>query len=212
MLVKRGAPSRGFSLIELAVALTVLGLLVLVVAPPVSDWVRNLRVRGATEAIQAGLQRARGEALRTNELVTFWLVSGSNATVVDDSCALSSGSGSWVVSRVDPTGACGAEPSTTVDPRIVQTHAAGQTSAGVTVAAIAADGTSATCVRFNGFGRVVDSTAGPDDDCRPPKQVTRIDVTHALGARSLRILVATGGGIRMCDPAVTDATDPRRCP
>ena len=208
----RRAPARGFSLIEIAVTLTVLGLLVLVVAPPVSDWVRNLRVRGATEAIQAGLNRARAEALRSNELVTFWLVSGADATVVDDSCALSAASGSWVVSRSDPTGACGTAPSVTDEPKIVQTHAVGQASAGASVAATAADGSNAKCVRFNGFGRVVDGAAGPDDDCRPPKQITTIDVTHALGARALRIVVSTGGGIRMCDPAVTDATDPRLCP
>jgi type IV fimbrial biogenesis protein FimT len=30
--------------------------------------------------------------------------------------------------------------------------------------------------------------------------------------RCLRIRISTGGEVKMCDPAVTDATDPRICP
>jgi hypothetical protein len=30
--------------------------------------------------------------------------------------------------------------------------------------------------------------------------------------RCLRIRISTGGEVKMCDPAVIDATDPRICP
>jgi hypothetical protein len=30
--------------------------------------------------------------------------------------------------------------------------------------------------------------------------------------RCMRVVVSTGGQVRMCDPQVLDATDPRVCP
>ncbi len=203
---------RGFSMIELAVALVVLALLVMAALPTMSDWMRNLRIRNAAESMQYGLQKARAEALRRNQNITFWLVSGDSQKVVDNSCALAATAGSWVISGSDPAGACAAAPSTDTAPMIVETHAAGDGGDGVTVNAVAADATAATCVRFNGFGQVVPSTVPPDDGCRMPKQISTIDLTHVAGGRQLRIVVSSGGGVRMCDRGVTDATDPRKCP
>jgi type IV fimbrial biogenesis protein FimT len=203
----------GFSLIELAVTLTVMVLLVTAAFPSVADWLRNTRVRNAAASMQSGLMRARSEALRTNQMVTFWLVQGSTETAVDNFCALSSASGSWVVSLNDPSGACAAAPSPASAPMITETHAAGDGGAGVTVAAQTATGDTAQCVRFNGFGRVVDSSTGTADACRQPLQIAKIDVTHAAGgARALRIVVSAGGSVRTCDVNVTASTDPRKCP
>lgn len=202
---------RGFSMVELAVTLTVIVLLLTAVAPTMGDWVRNTRVRSAAEAIQAGLQRARTEALRTNEPMTFWLISTGDQRVVDDTCALSASSGSWVVSRNNPAGLCATAPSTTTTPMIVETHAAGDGFAGVTVDALDTPGTTAAqCVRFNGFGRVVDADVAPADGCRLPNQIATIDLSHVSGARRLRVVVSPGGGIRMCDRDVA-APDPRAC-
>ena len=43
--------------------------------------------------------------------------------------------------------------------------------------------------------------------------VTQIDVSHSASTdvRPRRIQISTSGGIRSCDPAVTDAADPRIC-
>lgn len=211
MLKARPAAARGFSLVELAVTLTVLAILLTAVAPSVGDWVRNTRVRGAAESVLAGLQRARTEALRTNETVTFWLVAGTDARVVDDTCALSSASASWVVSRQDPSGACDTAPSPTDAPGIVEVNAAGDGSDSITVVAEDTAGNAAECVRFNGFGRVVDANVLPADACRLPSQIATIDFTHADGARRLRVVVSPGGGVRLCDRDVA-STDPRACP
>jgi type IV fimbrial biogenesis protein FimT len=212
MLMATHRTHRGFSLIELSVVVAVIALLLLAVTPSLSEWARNLRVRNATESVLAGLQKARSEALRRNQSVSFWLVSLADERTVDNSCALSTSSGSWVISQNDPSGACATAPDPATPPMIVDTHAAGDGANGVTVAATAADGTAAKCVRFNGFGQVVSSSALPADDCRPPKQITQIDLSHVSGARNLRIMVSQGGGARMCDPLVTSATDPRLCP
>jgi type IV fimbrial biogenesis protein FimT len=194
-----GARSResGFSLIELVVTLTILALLAFAVFPSMADWMRNTRVRNSAESIQNGLQKARNEALRRNQNVTFWLVSQSDDRVIDNGCALSTESGSWVVSLSSPAGLCGTAPSTDTAPMIVETHAAGQGGGGVAVAAVASDGTSSSSVTFNGFGQVVQSG----------KPISTVDFT---GARRLRVLVSTGGAVRMCDRDVA-STDPRAC-
>jgi type IV fimbrial biogenesis protein FimT len=45
--------------------------------------------------------------------------------------------------------------------------------------------------------------------------LTQIDIDSAVMAaansRDMRILIGTGGQIRMCDPNVAEATDPRAC-
>lgn len=209
MLNVRPSRQRGFSMIELAVTLTVLALVLAAAFPSVSDWVRNTKVRNAAETAQAGLQKARNEALRRNQNVTFWLVGGPSVRVVDDNCALSSSSGSWVVSIRDPSGNCETAPASIT---LIEKHPAGDGGDTVTVSALAPDGTTAaTCVRFNGFGRVVDESVPPDDGCRPPDQISTIDFTHAgTGARRLRVAISGGGGVRMCDRDVV-APDPRAC-
>jgi type IV fimbrial biogenesis protein FimT len=211
MLIARRRDARGFSLLELAVTLTVLALLLTAVSPSVAEWVRNTRTRGVAESVLAGLQKARTEALRTNESVTFWLVAGSDVRVVDDSCALSDSSASWVVSREDPSGACAAAPSATVSPMLVDASAAGAGADRITVAALSGAGADAVCVRFNGFGRVSDTNVLPADGCRQPSQISTIDITHNDGARRLRVVVSPSGGVRLCDRDVA-TTDPRACP
>lgn len=202
---------RGFSMIEVAVTLTVFALLLGAAFPSMSDWLRNTRVRNAAESIQAGLQKARTEAIRSNDTVTFWLVAGSDERRLDATCALSSVSGSWVVGRDDPSGLCATAPSVVVAPMIVETHAAGDGGSGVSVAAASAGGGEASCVRFNGFGRVADATLLPDDNCRSPNQISTIDLTHLSGARRLRIVVSSAGSVRLCDRDAAGG-DPRACP
>jgi type IV fimbrial biogenesis protein FimT len=194
---------RGFSMIEAAVTMAVLGLLIAAVLPSVSEWIRNTHVRSMAESIQNGMKKAKAEALRRNKVVTFWMVAPSTAASLDSTCTLSSESGSWVISTANPAGKCDVAPSPTVDPGIVETYGAGAGASGITVAGLADDGTTAaTSVSFNGYGQRV-QTGTP---------LARIDITHSLsGARNLRINISkTGGSIRMCDVGVA-AGDPRAC-
>ncbi len=192
---------RGFTLIEAMTALAVLVLLVVVVAPSVRDWVTGTRVRSLASAIQNGMQKARMEALRRNQVVTFWLVSPATAANLDNTCALASDSGSWVISLDDPTSKCGIAPSAVVNPRIVEAYGAGLSAAGISVNGTAGDGATATAVSFNGFGQTV----------RTGSQLARVDVSSAvLGIRRLRVSISGGGSVRMCDQDVA-AGDPRAC-
>lgn len=98
------------------------------------------------------------------------------------SFSLGSGSG-WTVSRVSP--------DTTLQSR------SNNDSAGTSVAS----STASTAVTFLPTGLVQSGS-----------QLSQVTVSSlTAGARTRRINVFGGGLIRMCDPGVTGANDPRRC-
>ena len=197
MLIQRR--QRGFNLVEAIITLAVLGILVAAAVPSVTEWMRSTAVRNLAETTHAGLQKARMEAMRRNQIVTFWMVSATSAPT--DSCVLSATSAAWVVSLDDPTSKCGTAPSTTAEPRIVEVYGPGPGVAGVTVSGLDEDAAAASSVSFNGFGQAV----------RTGKPLRSIDISHTnASARRLRLQIASGGGIRMCDRDVV-SPDPRAC-
>jgi type IV fimbrial biogenesis protein FimT len=201
-MLARRTYQRGFNLIEVLVTITVLGVLLGTALPSMADWIRATQMRSNAENLQVGLRQARSEALKRNQVVTFWLVSSpATPTPPDDHCAPSADSGSWVVSMEDPTDKCHIKPSTTVSPRIVQTHGAGQSGSGATVKGLDASGNPATSVSFNGYGRPLVS----------PTRLARIDISHTdAGARQLSVEISLGGSLRMCDRGV-EPGDLRAC-
>lgn len=190
----------GVTLIELLVALTILGVALAAVLPSVSDWLRGLAVRNAGESVRAGVEKARMEALRRNSPMAFWLVNDTSKTL-SNGCVSSSSGPSWVVSVNSPEGKCDASPSTTDDPLLADKWSAADGSTGVVVQGVDANGTATDSVTFTSLGQVL--AAG--------SQLARIDITHSTpGVRALRVLVLPGGSVRMCDPNVA-ADDPRKC-
>lgn len=194
----------GFTLIELMVTVALVGVLLLSVMPSISVWLRNTQIRNTADSIEAGLQKARIEAVRRNKNVQFSLVSLSTNTLMDNSCALSSGAGSWVVSLVDPSGACGAVVSDTVSPFIIDSHAVGDGGKAVAVAAQDANGNGASTVVFDALGRAV--------SVNPIAKVVVSDAAGTSGAVTLQVNVGANGSVRVCnpDPSIT-AGDPRYC-
>jgi type IV fimbrial biogenesis protein FimT len=168
-------------------------------------WLNNSQIRTAGETLLAGLTLARVEAVKRNQIVRFQLVSD-----LTSGCTLSTSGTSWIVSLADPTGACESAPSETALPQIIQAKSG---SEGTSKAAVAATGS--TTVYFNGLGRVTTPSGAPN--------ITQILISNPGGGtcqhvdptngtmRCLRIDISTGGEVKMCDPAVTDATDPRIC-
>lgn len=196
---------RGFSIIEIAVVLVVLALILTSSMPSIGSWLRNIRLRNQAEAVQNGLQQARNEAVRRNRAIGFHMVTPGSDTALTSGCALSAAGTSWVVSARDPEGACNAAPSDTptssTDPMIVATHVGADGGSGVRVSGVDSDGTAASSVTFDAFGRRTGALA-------------RITVDYASSQtddRPLQIDISANGMVRMCDPNASADDDPRRC-
>lgn len=195
----RVARPRGFTLIEMMVVVSIIGLLMFAIGPEIGIWMRNTQIRNAADSLQSGLQAARADAMRRNTQVRFTLV-----TDLSNSCTKSATGTAWVVSMEDPTSTCDAAPSDVTAPRIVATRASSEGSRNVVVRAVRSDGTTAADeIVFDGFGRVVGTTS-----------IARVDFDNSTSHdnyRALRVAIGAAGNLRMCDPRVSTADDPRRC-
>jgi len=204
----RRAP-RGMSLIELMIGLAVFALLLLAVAPSLSQWMRDTRVQAGAQALMDDLQFARAEAVRRNGLARLQLVSSR-----DMNCTLTNSGPEWVVNltaSTSPAGACGSAPGGTVSPYLLRVSPLLSSSTTNTLAA------TRQVVAFNGLGRQTATT-------NPTSSVATltIDVQDATSrcrpsgaTRCLRVVVSPAGDIRMCDPAHATgntANDALSCP
>lgn len=175
-LPRRGSPARrsgGFTLIELMVAVAVLGVLLTVGLPSFRQMLQNYQVRVAAESIANGIQRARAEAVTRNAQVQFVL--GSDT--------------SWTVDYVT-------KPVVTDPPLDSRSSAEGSTNA--TRTAVAADGsTAATTITFNSFGQVVTNA-----DASQTLRTVNISTSATGGNQALRITIGAGGAARVCDPSL----------
>ncbi len=199
----------GFGLIEIAVVLTILAILYTQAVPAFSAWIGNVQVRTAAESIQNGLQLARVEAIRRNRSVIFWLTAlGAAGPDWLIGCAAPVGTGSLPENPGDcpgPQGTVTVPAIATAPPInwIQRQSAAAQQTAQVQVSTP----NDASVVTFNSLGMVTTNADGS-------ASAGEIDVTNpALStalARPLKVMVA-GGSIRMCDPALSLASDPRGC-
>lgn len=194
------AAQRGVTLIELMIAMAILALLMLFAVPAFGTFLQNTQIRNAAETTLSGITLARAEALRRNATVRFQLV--SNLT---SGCALSAAALNWVVSLDNPAGKCDLAPSETLDPRTVQKKSAREGSPNVNVGT-----TGGSTLVFNGLGRVVGAGITRFDFSNTSGVCEHVDTTNGT-MRCLSILVSTGGQAKLCDPKVTDVTDPRRC-
>lgn len=201
----------GFTLIELLVGLTIVGILFMMGVPSFKSWIQNTQIHTATEIIQNGLELARAEAVRRNTPVRFQLT-----TAVDNSCALTTASGNWVISLDDPTSKCAfpklnedflvSDAANNLPPRIIQLRPASTGSANAVVASTEVGGAAHIydgSITFNGTGRVSTASVSAGNS-------VQIDITNPTigGAcisaggpmRCLRVVISSGGLIRSCNP------------
>jgi type IV fimbrial biogenesis protein FimT len=205
------ARQRGFSLVELIIAVAIAGILLSLAIPNFSAYLRNVKLRSAAEMFLSGIQLARSEALRMNASVEFLLTTADPLTANVDTAAASATGVNWMV-RTTPTpgatfidGKFGLEGSghavtndITIKINDTSTPANADPDAPplAPVSSIVFDGLGRTNLAAPAVFKFNDSAAGRcvTDPGPPPGTV-----------RCLRVMVAVGGQARICDPAVTAA-------
>lgn len=194
---KSYALQRGVSLVEIAVVVTIFGIVLAAGMPSYQRWNRDMQVRTSIESMLTGLKKAKAAALRQNRNVTFWLVNSSD-NALNDSCQLSDAGHAWVISVNSPEAGCGTAISETTAPMIIDK----QVVVKGTAITVATSPTQAVRVTFNGLGQVV-TTA---DDT-----ISQLNISGDETTRNLRIEITAGGALRLCDPAVSSSQDNRKC-
>ena len=194
---------RGFSLIELMVALVIVSLLLIAGAPSFSAFLQNRKIRNAADAVYSGLNMAKAEAVRRNTSVVFSLTGGSTA---------------WTVGCANQTGIM--VPGLNVDtcPAVIQSYSVSSSDANIQITASTSGGTAVAApvtVAFNGYGQVPASLANGS---------LYLDFANTQGScisnggtmRCLRVIVSAGGQMRTCDPSApantpTSVTNVQAC-
>ena len=196
MLIHRKSLA-GVTLIELMIAIAIVGILLVTGLPEAVNWIQNTKIRSSAESISNGLQLARAEAVRRNTQVEFVLTNSLPTAANVPALALSTSGPYWVV-RIFQAGAY-----TAAD--FIQGGGNEVTTSSAVISTSPADAN----VVFNGLGRT-DLAAG----------AWTIQVTNPNGGacvaasgpmRCLNVRVQPGGQIRMCDPSILTAGDTRKC-
>lgn len=190
-----GAAQRGFSLVELATAMTIIAILMMLGMPSFSEYINNARLGSVAQSFYTGLSQARSEAIRRNVPVEFAMTNTPIAAGIENSLAPDVTGKNWVIrsQTVNPG---------PYDAPAIETKSAlegGGATPRVTILS------TSPIVRFNGIGA---ATVGvgtiaienpPAGACVPAGPV-----------RCWNVVIAPGGQVRLCDPAAS-VGDTRSC-
>ena len=183
----------GFSLVELMIVLSVLGVLFAVGMPAFGRLLHDIEIRGSAESLRAAVQTARAEAVTRSALVriSFNDVSGKPA---------------WTLGCVHASTHC---PGTINVYRAqaevkIRWGAALASDTAAPDVALAAGNRLPSGVTFNALGAAPGVASGVD--------ASRIDVLHLANdqARRLVLMIAAAGTVRLCDPSA-DSDSTLRC-
>lgn len=183
---------RGFTLIELMVTISIISMMLALGFPSFRVWIANAQVRSTADVLQTGLRTAKAEAERRNRNVQF---SFTNATPALSATPVAGGS-NWSLQTVAQFGDPAAE------------FVAGGLLSDVANAVSITTTPSVASICFDSLGRMVTIAAAA---CTAAAQ--SIDVVKVGSDRPMRIMVAVGGQVRMCDPnrPARSATSPDGC-
>jgi type IV fimbrial biogenesis protein FimT len=179
---------QGFTLVELLVTLTLVGILLSIAAPMLTTWSANVRVRAVAEQLGNDLRMTQSEALRRNRQTVLAL---TNATPALNATAAANGR-RWFAQAMSMLAG-----ETLTDRHFILASASAQQNQ------VNISGPAVTC--FNAIGRPVSNTAtGLGQNCTAPTSAAtpvQYVVSATSGNRPLRVSVFMGGQVRLCDPA-----------
>jgi type IV fimbrial biogenesis protein FimT len=196
-MLKSRPRQRGMTVVEVIIAVAIVGILLALAAPSMNTWIQNVQLRNAAESILGGIKRARFEAVSRNTTVAFELQDPNSTQwhvclydVVAQACKAAS-------PDLAAKGASEGSPNARVGTQSVFTNFNAVLDPGTDVPSL---------VAFDPFGRVSPSS---------PTNIARIDVRNPTLAsadeRRMEIFIGAGGEVRMCDPQLSLATNPQGC-
>lgn len=189
---------RGFTIVELMVALAIVGIVMMVGTPLISTMIQNSKLSSATKSYLTGIQTARTEAIRMNRPVDFVLTDDAVAANVGGSAS----GKNWVVRWGPPT------TQTFVEGKAAENGSGQQGANSVMIAGTVPNpGTFSGVLTFNGFGALSASESVVFDISNPAGGACAV---AAGPMRCQRIQVRPGGQISVCDPKAV-AGDNRFC-
>ena len=186
----------GFSIIEMATALAVIGVLMALGMPSLSEYVQNARLGTAAQSFANGLNRARTEAIRRNGAVEFVVTGDAIASGVENTLTAAATGTNWVVRY--QIGASG--PYFPVEYKSMLDG--GGSTPSVTVAA------SDPIVTFNSLGGTTTGLVNGGTTISLKNPLTGL-CAPAGPVRCWNVVVRPGGQVHLCDPAA--ASDSRAC-
>lgn len=193
---------RGFSLIELMVAITVLGILLAATVPSIGSWLADARVRSTADSLQNAVRFAQSTAVSRSRPTVLAL---TNARPAWNATPATNGS-NWFV-RLLPL----AESDEAADSSYYLQGDALARQNGVTI-------TGPALLCFNSLGQQTTRTAsatGMSTACSAPTDDTTSPTEYTVarsGGRTLKVRVYLGGRVRMCDTAKTlSSANPDGC-
>jgi type IV fimbrial biogenesis protein FimT len=185
--------SRGLTLTELLIVLTLSAIVLAIAAPAMGQWVRDIEVRSSASSLLATLQAARAEAVTRNTSVRLQLPDAE-------------GRPGWQLGCIQSTARC---------PTLIRQQAtdlgtsvrwgAAMLTAMPSVGTVIAAGSGLPAgVRFDATGAAADIATGAD--------IARIDVTYnnQPTTRRIVVLISAQGMARICDPSAS-ASHPTSC-
>ena len=162
----------GFTLVELMIAVTVTGILLVLGVPTLRGVVENTRIRANAESFKYGLDLARNDAIRLNTSVEFaWTPTG------------------WVV-RI---------PADDDSGPVQHSGTGSEASRQVTFTLTPAD---ADRITFDSLGNTLATNPSDGSTPLTQVEVESVNPPSISGYRPMRVQVLAGGTTRLCDPAV----------
>lgn len=191
-------PPHGFTLIEMLIVITIVGILMALGASSYQDWINNSRVRSAATSISQGIQLARATAIKNNTRASFdftGTIAGTTTTA------------DWAVCRNTVNANAGNRPCLAAD--IVEQYAATGRASQVLVTLT----TGPSCLEFNGLGRRSNTARCSSADTKIDISFPAAGTCQTAGGkiRCLQITSNGNGTTRMCDPALVKTSNPAGC-